>query len=215
MTKVLVAAASAVVRAGLQAILSSQPGLEVVGVSPLGEALVHATDEAQPDVVLLEVEQAEASSTSSPSLPSFEDASAPPAFVLLEGVGDAGIAVDAVRRGALAVLPRDASPDEIVAAVNAAAAGLVVLPRPTALSLFPVGIATVRTPTSTAEPLTPREIEVLAMLAEGAGNKLIARRLGISEHTVKFHVGSILAKLDASSRTEAVTLGLRQGLIMV
>jgi DNA-binding NarL/FixJ family response regulator len=66
-----------------------------------------------------------------------------------------------------------------------------------------------------AEPLTPREIEVLSMLAEGAGNKMIARRLGISEHTVKFHVGSILSKLDASSRTEAVTLGLRQGLIMV
>jgi DNA-binding CsgD family transcriptional regulator len=65
------------------------------------------------------------------------------------------------------------------------------------------------------QPLTPREIEVLGMLAEGLGNKTIARRLGISEHTVKFHVGSILAKLDASSRTEAVTLGARRGLIML
>ncbi|HKC74673.1 MAG TPA: response regulator transcription factor, partial [Chloroflexota bacterium] len=63
--------------------------------------------------------------------------------------------------------------------------------------------------------LTPREIEVLGMLAEGLGNKTIARRLGISEHTVKFHVGSIFAKLDASSRTEAVTLGARRGLIML
>jgi DNA-binding CsgD family transcriptional regulator len=66
-----------------------------------------------------------------------------------------------------------------------------------------------------AQQLTPREIEVLGMLAEGLGNKTIARRLGISEHTVKFHVGSILAKLDASSRTEAVTLGARRGLIML
>jgi DNA-binding CsgD family transcriptional regulator len=63
------------------------------------------------------------------------------------------------------------------------------------------------------ETLTPRETEVLRMLAEGAGNKQIARRLGISEHTVKFHVGSILAKLNAASRTEAVTLGVRRGLI--
>jgi DNA-binding CsgD family transcriptional regulator len=70
-------------------------------------------------------------------------------------------------------------------------------------------------PAPPAQPLTPREIEVLGMLAEGLGNKTIARRLGISEHTVKFHVGSILAKLDASSRTEAVTLGARRGLIML
>jgi DNA-binding NarL/FixJ family response regulator len=125
------------------------------------------------------------------------------------------VAADAVRRGAAAVLPRDASPEEILAAVTAADAGLVTLPRPTALSLLPAGLSLSRTSAPAAEPLTPREIEVLSLLAEGAGNKMIARRLGISEHTVKFHVGSILAKLDASSRTEAVTLGLRQGLIMV
>ena len=65
------------------------------------------------------------------------------------------------------------------------------------------------------QALTPREIEVLTMLAEGLGNKAIARRLNISEHTVKFHVGSIFSKLNASSRTEAVTLGARQGLIML
>ena len=65
------------------------------------------------------------------------------------------------------------------------------------------------------QPLTPREVEVLHMLAEGLGNKTIARRLGISEHTVKFHVGSIFSKLNASSRTEAVTVGVRQGLVML
>jgi DNA-binding NarL/FixJ family response regulator len=70
-------------------------------------------------------------------------------------------------------------------------------------------------PTFPNQALTPREIEVLGMLAEGLGNKTIARRLGISEHTVKFHVGSIFTKLNASSRTEAVTLGARQGLIML
>ena len=65
------------------------------------------------------------------------------------------------------------------------------------------------------EPLTPREIEVLGMLAEGHSNKAIAHLLGISDHTVKFHVTSILSKLNAGSRTEAVTLGIRQGVIWI
>jgi DNA-binding NarL/FixJ family response regulator len=65
------------------------------------------------------------------------------------------------------------------------------------------------------QPLTPREIEVLGMIAEGLGNKIIAARLGISDHTVKFHIASIFAKLNAGSRTEAVTIGIRQGLIMI
>ena len=65
------------------------------------------------------------------------------------------------------------------------------------------------------EPLTPRELEILAMMAEGMRNRAIAQRLGISTHTVKFHIAAILDKLNARSRTEAVTIGLRQGLLMV
>ena len=65
------------------------------------------------------------------------------------------------------------------------------------------------------EELTPREVEVLRMMAEGLGNKEIAARLGISDHTVKFHISSILAKIGASTRTEAVTLGIRMGLILL
>ena len=70
-------------------------------------------------------------------------------------------------------------------------------------------------PDSSHQALSPREIEVLSMLAEGLGNKTIAWRLGISEHTIKFHLSSIFSKLNASSRTEAVTLGIRHGLIMI
>jgi DNA-binding NarL/FixJ family response regulator len=65
------------------------------------------------------------------------------------------------------------------------------------------------------EPLSPRELEVLAMLAEGLSNKLIAHHMGISEHTVKFHVTSIMAKLHAASRTDAVMQGIRRGLVMI
>ena len=66
-----------------------------------------------------------------------------------------------------------------------------------------------------AEKLTDRELEVLELLAEGVGNREIAARLGVSEHTVKFHISSILGKLGAESRTEAVTLGVRKGLIVL
>ncbi len=77
-----------------------------------------------------------------------------------------------------------------------------------------VGSATTQIPTS-YENLTPRENEVLAMLAEGLANREIADRLGVSDHTIKFHISSILDKLGASTRTEAVTLGLRMGLIVL
>jgi DNA-binding NarL/FixJ family response regulator len=65
------------------------------------------------------------------------------------------------------------------------------------------------------DDLTPREIEVLRMLAEGLGNREMASRLGISDHTVKFHISSILDKLGASTRTEAVTMGIRMGIILL
>ena len=70
-------------------------------------------------------------------------------------------------------------------------------------------------PSRPAEPLSPREIEVLRLMAEGLSNKTIAWRLSISEHTVKFHVNSIFSKLGAGTRTEAVMLGVRQGLVLL
>ena len=91
------------------------------------------------------------------------------------------------------------------------AAGLVAL-HPDALRRAP---RPVRAEPDRAQPLTGREIEVLGMLAEGLGNKVIAARLGISTHTVKFHVASILSKLGAGSRTEAVSIGMRRGLVAI
>jgi DNA-binding NarL/FixJ family response regulator len=114
-------------------------------------------------------------------------------------------------RDGFAVLPHDALPDELWAAVFAAAAGLAVT-RPAAL---PADEAPDAPRGAAAERLSSREVDVLSELARGSGNKQIAARLGISEHTVKFHVGSIFAKLGVSSRTEAVTRGVRLGLIML
>ena len=97
-----------------------------------------------------------------------------------------------------------------------ALAGLVVFDRDVFNSILPLtGGGEETTLDASDQILTPREIEVLRMIAEGLGNKEIASKLGISDHTVKFHTSSIFAKLGASNRAEAVTLGIREGLIMV
>lgn len=117
--------------------------------------------------------------------------------------------------GPVAFLAGDAGASELVAAVLAVAHGLIVIDPEIA------GVAGLRwngAPPS-VDPaddlLTPREMEVLRLVANGLPNKTIAHQLNISEHTVKFHVGSILTKLDAASRTEAVTIGTRRGLLAV
>ena len=112
--------------------------------------------------------------------------------------------------GGWGVVSPDALPEELAAAVFAVARGLVVLPRGLAGGLLQGMTAVVE---ELAEPLTVREREILELLGRGLSNKMIARDLKISEHTVKFHVSSAYAKLGASNRAEAVSLGARLGLI--
>jgi DNA-binding CsgD family transcriptional regulator len=104
-------------------------------------------------------------------------------------------------------LPRNASPEQIDAAIRAVAAGLIVRPMETARPAFD------EITEQEFNLLTPREVEVLAAIGNGLSNKAVARQLGISQHTVKFHVESLLRKLGAASRAEAVHKGLRQRLI--
>ena len=138
-------------------------------------------------------------------------------MVLVDGT-DEEDSLDALYAGARAILPRSAERNEIVAAIMAVTNGLAVLPRELLAALIdgasPVdGLLDGKIADS--PPLTPRELEVLAAMADGASNKAIARRLGISFHTAKFHVAAILAKLEADSRTEAVTRAAQLGLVML
>ena len=195
MIRVLIAAPSTVMRSGLEALISSSPGMELAGVYPDLAPL----DSLRPDVVLSTLAPQEVS----------------PPLVWLSSESQPAWTPDLFRLGVRALLPREASEAEIIAAVEAAAAGFAALdPRDLEALL---GAATSLPAAAAPEPavLTPRELEVLRMLAEGAANKAIAWKLAISEHTVKFHVASILAKLNASTRTEAVTLGIRKGLILI
>jgi len=134
-----------------------------------------------------------------------------PSVVLLDDL-DGAAAARALRAGARAVLPRDAAPEQIRAAVRAAAAGLASLPTRVATTLLDGA----RTPPDPAEHvLTPRELDILTLLAEGLVNKQIAERLRISEHTVKTHLAAIYERLEVSNRAEAVATGLRRGLILL
>jgi two-component system, NarL family, response regulator YdfI len=213
-TRVLIAASSEIMGAGLEALLATNPALLTVGNCQELTGLAQQMDDQQPDVVLLELEGSDEETLA--GLVALTTGPHPPAFVVLTDDMHGALAAGALRAGIRAILPRQASASEIVAAVEAAAAGLIVLHPDTIESLLPMLSSTPRAlPGSPQQALTPREVEVLSMLAEGLGNKTIAWRLGISEHTVKFHVGSILSKLNASSRTEAVTLGIRLGFIML
>ena len=138
------------------------------------------------------------------------------AAVLLVRNPSAEPVAEALRAGVRAVLPSGIEWREIAAAIEAAAAGLTVLDSASLDLLLRAPGAPAKGPSETlVEPLTERELEVLELVAAGLGNKEVAARLEISEHTVKFHLASIMGKLGAGSRTEAVTLAIRQGLIMV
>ena len=137
--------------------------------------------------------------------------------VLLDGA-NAEDTARALSAGARAVLDRSASRNEIIAAIKAAIAGLVVVSANllvTLLSDAPLADDLLKADGAGHARLTRRELEVLAAMADGASNKVIARRLGISFHTAKFHVAAILAKLDADSRTEAVAKAAQLGLVML
>jgi DNA-binding NarL/FixJ family response regulator len=148
-------------------------------------------------------------------------AGAIPLVVLVDN-GDTGIA-GALRRGARAALPLHARADMIAAALHAAAAGLVARPvrrdrsgaRRRTGQRAPDFLDDLLDDPVDTSPLTPREREVLRLLADGLGNKAVARRLGISAETVKAHVSAILAKLHSTTRTEAVAIGARLGLIVL
>ena len=139
-----------------------------------------------------------------------------PGIVLLTESPTGDFIREAIAGGIRAVLPRDAVSAEIFAAAEAAAAGLVALDPASFDAALSVRTSASGVPASlAAQSLTPREIEVLRMMAEGLGNKEIAWRLKLSEHTIKFHISSIFTKLDVSSRTEAVTAGVRQGIVLL
>jgi DNA-binding NarL/FixJ family response regulator len=201
--RVLIASPRPIVRAGLRGLLEGRSDVEVVGESLDADGLGSIALEETIDAILIE--------GGAGFLHALERGALPP-IVLLGSVDDTANLGTLLASGVSGFLSTDAGADEIVEAVRSVARGLVVLDAqlaPAALSPPPRRAAE----DEMTDPLSERERAVLRLLAEGLPNKSIAQRLGISEHTVKFHVGSVLAKLNAASRTEAVAIGLRRGLL--
>jgi DNA-binding NarL/FixJ family response regulator len=206
--RVAVLSASARWREATAALLSNSPGLEYSGAAATTEELGRLA--RVPDVVVFDAPDNDAVETrlltGPPAMPS----------VILADSLDRETSVRALRLGGLAILDREPPVRDLVAALHAALGGLCTL-SPTHFAKLTDPAEDVNAPLSAEwiEPLTPRELQILRMLSEGLANRAIAGQLEISEHTAKFHVGQILAKLGAESRTEAVTIGIRHGLIMV
>jgi DNA-binding NarL/FixJ family response regulator len=206
---VLVVAAYPMVRAGLRALLEEAADCAVVGQAASFAEAAELAARLAPHVALVDVGPARGRELD--ELVALAEEQPGLGLVVLADAG-AERYLPPLGRGRVGYLAREAAPEAIVQAVRAVAAGLVVLDPQAAPSLTATPRLAVDAPT---EPLTTRELEVLALMAQGLPNKTIAQRLIISEHTVKFHVGAILAKLGAASRTEAVTLAARQGLLML
>jgi len=214
MMRVLVLADSAIARAGLEAMLRDDRRFEPVGRGGAFGNFARTTllsTGSHPDVILAEIsDKRHLSSLLAPA----EEAGGPP-FVLLVDDVTRNEFLRALSGGARAILRRNATPPEIFAALEAAAAGLTAIATDELDLFLPVANAAGREDEPALDALSTREAQVLALMAQGLANKIIADRLRISEHTVKFHVSSILAKLGAASRTEAVTRALRDGLLVI
>jgi NarL family two-component system response regulator YdfI len=212
--RVFIVAASPLARSGLQQLLAS-PEIEIVGsaVDLDSASGLLSEPEAEPDVIVVDASRDSgavvATLSGGPS-----DIGADIPIVVLESA-DNGAGSDLLRQGARAVLPATVSPAEMIAALRAVTSGLIVLHPLTIAALPHAAINTSRTTEELVEPLTKREKEVLQMLAAGLGNKEIAAKLNISDHTAKFHVGSILGKLGVSTRAEAVAMGIRRGFVLL
>lgn len=230
LANVFIVAASDVVRLGLESLIASDARFTVAGSAPdLTELSAHTSEGLAVDVVILDTEgqREETFNALRDAIEETTEGESFPSFVLI-GSGQSEWAREALRDGVVwSVLRHAAASDEIIAAVEAVSAGLVALDAETfgallsrtrtsdELSSARPGEASLDAGAPETDALTPREREVLEMLAEGLSNKEIAWRMKISEHTIKFHVASIFAKLDVSTRTEAVMQGIRKGLVMM
>jgi DNA-binding NarL/FixJ family response regulator len=199
-----------VVRDGLVAILSTQPDFAIAGEAASGKAALAQFERLQPDVILLDLEMPEMDGvevinrlrTTRPDVK----------IVVFTAFDTDERILSALQAGAKGYLLKGAPRSELFEAIRIVHQGGSLL-QPVVASRLLNQLAGSEPAVAAAEELTPRESEVLALLAKGKTNKEIAAELVISERTVKFHISSILAKLDAANRTEAVTIALQQGLV--
>jgi NarL family two-component system response regulator LiaR len=207
--RVLIADDHAVVRQGLRTFLELQEDIEVVGEAADGEAALRAAAELEPDVVLMDLVMPRLDGVA--AIEGLRARGSTARVIVLTSFLDEDKVLPAVRAGAAGYLLKDVAPAELVGAIRTVDRGEALLhPAVAARVLQELTADAGRAERHHA--LTPREREVLALVARGRANKAIAFELGVAEKTVKTHVGNILAKLGLSDRTQAALYAVREGL---
>lgn len=202
--RVLLVDDHAVLRSGLEQLLSGEPDLEVVGTAADGAAALEEVRRTRPDVVLMDLQMP---GTDGVRATRQIVAEGGPDVLVLTSFSDADRIVAALDAGAVGYLLKDADPDDIIEGVRAVARGESPLHPRAARQLLGA-----RHAAAAEVDLTPRESEVLALVRQGLANKQIARRLGISERTVKAHLTSVFASIGVVDRTQAALWAERRGL---
>lgn len=194
-----------IVRGGLRAALDAAPGITVVGEAATGEAALDRIAELRPDLVLMDL-QLGAGIDGAEATRRIRQLTQPPRVLILTTYDSDADILPAIEAGATGYLLKDAEPADLLAAIRTAATGETVLAPSVATRL----VSRVRSPGRT---LTPRETEILQMVADGQSNQAIARRLFITEATVKSHLVQVFAKLGVDNRTAAAAEARRRGTI--
>lgn len=197
----------AVVREGLRAFLELQDGIEVAGEAADGEEAVAAAERLRPDVVLMDLVMPRLDGLA--AMRALRERLPGTRVIVLTSFLDDDKLLPALRAGAAGYLLKNAHPQELARAVRAAHAGEALLDPVVAARL----VETLAGDEEPLDRLTPREREVLELIGHGFPNKRIARELGLSEKTVKTHVGHVLAKLEVTDRTQAAVVAVRAGLV--
>jgi len=208
--RVLIVDDHAVVREGLRAFLQVQDGILVVGEAPDGHEAVRQAETCDPDVILMDLVMPRLDGVA--AMRELRTRVPHSRVIVLTSFLDDDRLLPAIRAGAAGYLLKDAEPAEIARAIRAARAGKTIID-PSVASRLVQAIADGASPVAGADLLTRREREVLELIARGRSNKRIALELGISEKTVKTHVGHLLAKLGVSDRTQAALLAVQHGLV--
>ncbi len=207
---VLIADDEPLVRSGLRAILDSEPGLRVIGEAADGAQAVAMARDLRPQVVCMDVRMPALDGIRATELVLRLDR--PPRVLVVTTFASDDYVLDAMRAGAAGFLLKRATAEELIHAVRTVASSDHLL-YPAAIRDLVLRLG--RPATYRGEPLTPRELEVLRLMAEGLGNAAIAERAVIGVETVRTHVAAVLRKLQARDRTHAVVLALSSGLIQL